>query len=424
MLCGIAGVATLTFFYVFVVGYQVVRLENPTAQLLNSIPYLNLDVFGRGESDIDFLIPPNFQKGLASIRKYNEGRLNYRVIQQNVQTLLDKERIPSHHLMPRSILSANDSSWFQDFHSYNEMVQFLTNVCESAKGICTKVPSIGKTVEGRDIFALQLGKNGTSKPQVYVQGMVHAREWASTTTVQYLVHQLLTTYGTDSRTRSILDQVDFTIVPMANPDGYEHSRNGNRMWRKNRSKNANGLFGTDLNRNWNYHWSTHSSASPDSDVYHGPSVESEPETKALVKTFKSLPRVIAAIDVHCFSELILKPWGDVKEKPKDEAQFEAVAKAMSEEIQKVSGEHYTPMQAVDLYPTSGSAADWFYSQTSSGTNGQKIHPYGISIELRPGKDAMGAGFLLPKEQIIATGQEMYPAFLLYVEHALKNPLAA
>ena len=54
---------------------------------------------------------------------------------------------------------------------------------------------------------------------------------------------------------NILDKYDIFIMPSMNPDGYEYSRNYDRMWRKTRSTNrGSNCIGTDPNRNWGYNW--------------------------------------------------------------------------------------------------------------------------------------------------------------------------
>ena len=43
---------------------------------------------------------------------------------------------------------------------------------------------------------------------------------------------------------SILSKFDVYIIPVVNPDGYEYSRQHDRMWRKTRSRTgARNLFG-------------------------------------------------------------------------------------------------------------------------------------------------------------------------------------
>ena len=58
-----------------------------------------------------------------------------------------------------------------------------------------------------------------------------------------------------------------------------------------------------LNRNFDYNWDgpNGSSTSPTAQTYRGPSVESEPETKAVSAYFRSLPNAVGGLDLHTFS---------------------------------------------------------------------------------------------------------------------------
>lgn len=66
-----------------------------------------------------------------------------------------------------------------------------------------------------------------------------AREWVSPSTVLYFIHQLVTQYDKDPTIRQFVDRMEWYLVPLLNPDGYEYSRSSNdpeiRLWRKNRS---------------------------------------------------------------------------------------------------------------------------------------------------------------------------------------------
>ena len=56
--------------------------------------------------------------------------------------------------------------------------------------------------------------------------------------------------------RQALEDTEFHIAPVLNPDGYEHTHTIDRLWRKNKAKNIDGTVGVDLNRNWPNHWGT------------------------------------------------------------------------------------------------------------------------------------------------------------------------
>ena len=74
----------------------------------------------------------------------------------------------------------------------------------------------------------------------------------------------------------------FLKVPVANPDGYEYSREVDRMWRKNRRKNENSKCdGVDLNRNFDKAYGTASSKNPCAEDFRGEKAFSEPESAAI-----------------------------------------------------------------------------------------------------------------------------------------------
>src|SRR4029450_12339336 len=108
-----------------------------------------------------------------------------------------------------------------------------------------------------------------------VNGCQHAREWIAVMTPMYVADALVREYGRDARITAALDRVDFYIVPVTNPDGFEFTYTpppvGDRMWRKNRRNNGNGSFGVDLNRNWSVDWGgpNSTSTSPSSETYIG-----------------------------------------------------------------------------------------------------------------------------------------------------------
>ena len=66
-------------------------------------------------------------------------------------------------------------------------------------------------------------------------------EWVSPAAVTYLIHRMVETEGEYD---SLLSRFNVYILPVVNPDGYEYSRNHDRMWRKTRSRTGKkNLFG-------------------------------------------------------------------------------------------------------------------------------------------------------------------------------------
>ncbi len=74
------------------------------------------------------------------------------------------------------------------------------------------------------------------KPALYIHGGIHAEEWISPAVVTYFVNELTETMNDDKM--DLIDNLDWYIIPVANPDGYEYTRVGDRFWRKNRCLNS------------------------------------------------------------------------------------------------------------------------------------------------------------------------------------------
>ncbi len=212
----------------------------------------------------------------------------------------------------------------------------------------------------RDVLMIRLtakGVNEGRKPVAFHIAGEHAREIANPELALRHATTLLEGYGTDAEATALLQSRVIEIVPMMNPDGhvkvekgFARESGGNLMHRKNTAPPD----GTDLNRNYDFHWGTGgSSSNPRSQTYRGPSAASEPEVRAVQDAVTAAKPGIF-IDWHSYSELNLFPWGDTRDKAPDFDGLDALAKKFS------SFNGYTPQQSVKLYPTSGTSKDLAY----------------------------------------------------------------
>lgn len=230
----------------------------------------------------------------------------------------------------------------------------------------TKVVSLGKTVQGKDILALKVTKNAGktkdgAKPSVLYMSNQHAREWITPEMTRRLMHHTLDTYGKDQRVTKLVDSTELWFLLTANPDGYDytHAPDGERLWRKNmRDNDGDGkhtaLDGVDLNRNFPYKWgydNEGSSPNPSSETYRGPKAGSEPETAAL-DAFQKRVGFEYAINYHSAAELLLYGVGwQVATPSPDDVAYKALAG--TPENPAVPGYH--PQVSSELYTTNGEA---------------------------------------------------------------------
>lgn len=295
------------------------------------------------------------------------------------------------------------ADFFLDYHPIPEIFALMDQYKADYPSL-VKIVNLGNSLEGRQLRAMVLtSPNGPpNKPGVFFHGGQHAREWINVPVPVYVADWLLKNYGTHPKATRLLDQVEWTILPVMNPDGYDYTWTSERLWRKNRRP----PMGVDLNRNWGYQWGGEgSSGSTNSETYRGPSPFSEPETQATSKYVTDHPNILAYCDYHSYSQLVMYPWGYTAAFPPDHAEFLSVTGQMAALIKAKHGMTYQfgPVYTT-IYPASGVSVDWVYGQ-----NKPQRTILATTIELR---DTGQFGFLLPKEQIIPTCEENLDAALM------------
>ncbi|MEK7355942.1 MAG: M14 family metallopeptidase [Bdellovibrionota bacterium] len=302
-----------------------------------------------------------------------------------------------------------------NFHNYEEMKTELLALAAKYPNLA-EVDSIGKSVEGRDIYRIRISGdlvNGADHPAAIFMGGHHAREHLSMEIPLMLAEKLLSAYATDPTIKTLVDNREIHIVPMVNPDGAEHDVDGGnyKMWRKNMSKNKDGTSGVDLNRNYGYGWGTGGSSKRGSDeTYMGTAPFSEPETQAIKALVDKTVNANVLLSFHTFSELILYPWGGVYDPisdAKDLAVFQTMAKKMS------TWNGYTPEQSSDLYIASGDTTDWAYAE-------HKI--FAFTFELDPA--SMWDGGFYPGQKVIPGVFAKNLQACLYMIDLADNPYRA
>jgi carboxypeptidase T len=305
------------------------------------------------------------------------------------------------------------------YHNYAEMTSEINSVVSANSSIAsTRV--IGTSYQGRNIVAIKISDNvatDEAEPEVLFTHHQHAREHLTVEMALYLLNELTSDYGTDSRVTSMVNNREIWIVPDLNPDGgeYDVATGSYRSWRKNRQPNSGSSYvGTDLNRNWGYRWGCcgGSSGSTSSETYRGTAAESAPEVKVVADFVRSrvvggVQQIKAGIDFHTYSELVLWPYGYTTANTAtgmttdDRNAFATVGGKMA------ASNGYTPEQSSDLYITDGSIDDWLWGN-------QKI--FGYTFEMYPSSSS-GGGFYPPDEVIAAETARNRDAVLQLLENA-------
>lgn len=214
-------------------------------------------------------------------------------------------------------------------YGYNTMVADIDALLIKFPFIEKKV--IGKSVMGRDIIALRLGKG---PKMVQYNAAHHANEWITTPVVMKFIEEYARSYETGKPLggfdiRKLFNDVTLWVIPMVNPDGVDIVVNGvtpqhpyyKELLRIN-GGNTNfnnwraNIRGVDINRNYPIDWEKAREVGPKSPspgYYAGPAPASEPETQAIIK-FSNENKFDRALAFHTQGKVIFWGYKDIAEK--------------------------------------------------------------------------------------------------------------
>jgi murein tripeptide amidase MpaA len=364
-----------------------------------------------GPGPVDFVIEPDAMEALEALG------VPYVLRSNNIQHEIDEETRAN-----ELARAERGQDFFATYRTIGEIWTYLDTLAAldtvpNPPGHIIEKFNTGDSVQGRNIYGLRIATptplGAPPKPVFLISATQHAREWAAGSSAMWIADRLCREYGIDPVVTQLLDNVDFHIIPIVNPDGYNHTfptaqGGGNtRLWRKNRRLNSGGSFGVDLNRNWSVGWGLNggSSTSQTSDTYRGTAAFSEPEAAAVSDYALTLSPLKAHIDIHTYSQLVLGPWGYTTTAPPRTSELNPLAAAMVSAIESVNGTNWTGGQAsTTLYVASGVAPDWTF---------QTMNALSWTFELR---DTGTFGFTLPASQIVPAATEAWAGIVALAQH--------
>ncbi|XP_038216006.1 putative metallocarboxypeptidase ECM14 isoform X2 [Zerene cesonia] len=307
-------------------GYQLLRAYPDQQWKVRSLLDLQEEGEGSGimwwtlpslNGSTDILVPPDL---LVDVKDHlKSANLEYEIIIWDLQKAISYEnpKLSKKQRLELVQLRGHPMTW-RRYHRYADMMRYYEYLQHLHSDIVELVP-LGLSSEGLPLVAVKISapSNDTrtktsntigsrkkwklrtySKPAIWIDGGLHAREWIAPAVASWMIYNLVEGEKGLGPDYDMLHQADFYIMPVLNPDGYEHSHTHDRLWRKTRSRFSDsddyyvGWFpwnwgrteciGVDADRNWDYHWGEKdSSQDPCSDNYAGPHPFSEPETRAV-----------------------------------------------------------------------------------------------------------------------------------------------
>ncbi|XP_049786268.1 carboxypeptidase B-like [Schistocerca cancellata] len=392
-------------------GHKVYRLV-PTEEQLQALSQLRehpaLDFWSRAHRaghPVEVRVPPHVQDHFRAFLD-RQGVL-HNVLIDDLEQIFEKER---NLTLVRSIpKSPEERISFTEYQRYDDIRQYLSQLASSYPSTVT-VQTIGQTSEGRPLDIIQISSGGGgSRPVILIDAGIHAREWIAPAAALYVINQLVE----NAAESALTDSVDWHIVPVLNPDGYEYTFTEDRMWRKTRSTTTSpNCPGVDGNRNFDFHWNEVGADSyPCSDVYAGPQAFSEPETQALRDyILANADRIKLYLTFHSFGAYILYPWGYTSELPDDWETLDALAQQANAAQEAAGGPSYEIGSSTNvLYAAAGGSDDW-----TKGVGGVALS---YTIEL---PDGGSYGFDPPASDILKLVTPFFEAVRVYGQYIADN----
>jgi hypothetical protein len=239
-----------------------VRTGSQAADVQKRLAGLSHNIWESASDHIDVAIPRH------EVAKFEALGLNTRVLHANLGASIATEAEIKSTWKRQEYNTSGD--WFDSYHPYEDHIEYFKELQESFPENSNWTSS-GTSYEGRDIygyviifhsnvfryqfsschqgFSIQYwlsylrrihmwGAGGPGKPAVLWHGTVHAREWIvapvslhciqfgvvvkadALQTLEYITKQLIDGYKSgDNLTQTFLNNYDFYIFPIVNPDG-------------------------------------------------------------------------------------------------------------------------------------------------------------------------------------------------------------
>ncbi|XP_033644995.1 carboxypeptidase D-like isoform X1 [Asterias rubens] len=163
------------------------------------------------------------------------------------------------------------------YHDFDELTSVMTSLANTYNNT-THLYSIGKSVEGRDLWVIAIAGNKPDaivprRPDVKFIGNMHGNEVVGKENLLHCIEYLLVSYeAMDSEVMNLMDNTRIHILPSMNPDGLEMATETDSCLG---SIGRNNARGRDLNRNF-------------PDFFEPDDIVREPETLAIMEWIQSI----------------------------------------------------------------------------------------------------------------------------------------
>jgi hypothetical protein len=287
-----------------------------------------------------------------------------------------------------SVTQAMEWDTYPTYYQYDSIMQSFKNLYPT---LC-HLDTIGTSINGKLVLALKISDNaGTEEdePEVFYSSTIHGDETGGFILMLRLADYLLKNYGVNDRVKTLVDNLQIWINPLANPDGAY--KTGDIISPSSTRYNANGY---DLNRNF-----------PDAAT---PFTIKQKETLDMIKFMRKHTFVISA-NFHSGAEVVNYPWDKwLSVLHADDSWFNSISRAYADTVHIYSGTGYMiykdngVTRGAVWYPITGGRQDFVTYE---------LHGREVTIEL-------DNQYITPAPQLSLLWMYNWRSLFGYLENAL------
>lgn len=232
---------------------------------------------------------------------------------------------------PKMMNSFEKATYAWDaYPTYPAYISMMNQFATNYPNLCSVV-NIGKTVNNRDMLFLKISDNQNireNEPRILLLSGIHGNEISGSVNLLRMMEYLLVNYSSNSRIKSLVENIEIWICPFLNPDGTWAG--GDHTISSAKRTNGNNI---DINRNFpNAIGGQH----PDGKVW-------QPETNHLMNLLDSLTFTMS-VNYHCGAEVVNYPfdtWVSNNKTHADDNWWQMVSKMYADTAKSVSNSYMT-----------------------------------------------------------------------------------
>ncbi|XP_072929537.1 uncharacterized protein [Epargyreus clarus] len=388
-----------------VISYCIYRRIHPDNE--EHLDYL-VDLYKKSDG-LEFWKPPTSVGDYVSVvaspqvkeefeHSLTKRSLYYEQTVKNIQEAFDDQ------ILGRKKRDTRQQLFWTNYQTIDDIYAWFNHLATTHRDIVTAI-TIGQSYEGRNITGVRLSR-GSGRRSFFLEAGQVAADWLSPTILTYVVDQLVR--GTSAEARAALDEYDWHIFPILNPDGHMFTQNSIRSWLKNRRPVfRSNEIGVDLTKNWNSQWGVSGgSFRPADNNFIGLGPFSEYETRDVSRYIETL-NLAGFLSFRGFGQRFIIPFAHADIPMYNFNDMVVIGRRAMGSLAVRYGTQYIVGNSKQVHDgATGNIADWVKHRFNP--------PVVATYQLR---DTGTWGFTLPVTQVLPSCEETYDSILAIIREA-------